>query len=430
MRDLSALTLGYTHLTLRHWLPIVISSLSCGLIVAVLSAVSPPRFESSISLAVSPPPFKDTPSRSRSDPSAQELSEMMPRVLSVEVYRTLALSDDLIQDLIETADLEDTGIKDLRSRLRVELVRLGSRSSVRGTEYGELIQFFGTGTDPSSTSRMVTSWAEIFKHRIDALSVAGLNQALSSLNTMYSSTQSDLSSAEDFLARFREEWNLDLLNQEKKSKEDLLTELQTELDHTEITVAELGARLQALQHHTETERRIERLFKAPSADVYWLLNKDEEGQPDNDIGPEDGLLTEVLNPIYEISRKAAIQVEQDLRGMEANQLQTRLKVRQLETEIESAQAILATQSLVETRLTRQVETFVKTNDLLAEKLELAKIASENRISDIQILGRAVVPDNPIRLNWSARILTGLLLGALIGLAYVVIVGKLLSEQTA
>ena len=430
MRDLSALTLGYTHLTLRHWLPIVISSLSCGLIVAVLSAVSPPRFESSISLAVSPPPFKDTPSRSRSDPSAQELSEMMPRVLSVEVYRTLALSDDLIQDLIETADLEDTGIKDLRSRLRVELVRLGSRSSVRGTEYGELIQFFGTGTDPSSTSRMVTSWAEIFKQRVDALSVAGLNQALSSLNAMYSGAQSDLSSAEDSLARFREEWNLDLLTQEKTSKEDLLTELQTELDHTEIKVAELRARLEALHQHTETEERIGRLFQAPSPDVYWLLNKDEDGKSTNDIGPEDGLLTEVLNPIYEYSRTTAIQLGQDLRGMEAKQLQTGLKIRQLETEIESVQASLATQGLVETRLTRQVETFVETNDLLAEKLELAKIAGENQISDIQMLGRAVVPDSPMRANWSVRILTGMLLGALIGLAYVVFAGKFLSEQTA
>lgn len=432
IKNSSALTQGYGDLALRHWRPIVISSVACGLIVAGLTAMSPRRFESSISLAVSPPPFKVAGSRSSgssSDASTQDLAEMMPRVLSVEEYRTLALSDDLIQDLIETAGLKETGIEDLRSRLQVELVRLGSRSSVRGTEYGGVIQFFGTGRDPSTISRVVESWAELFKRRVDDVSVAGLNEALSSLKTMYSNAQNDLKSAEDSLAQFREKWNLDLLIQEKQSKEELLTRLQTELDLTDIGVAELRARLEALRRHTETEEKTQRLFQAPPPDVYWLLKKDHEGEPDKEIAPEDGLLTEVINPIYENSRQAAIQVEHYLSGLEAKQSQLGTKVRQLQAEIESVQANLAAQSVVETRLTRQVETFVKTNDLLAAKLEMAKIASENRISDIQILGRAVVPDRPIPSQWSVRILTGLLVGALIGLAYIVLAGRLSSGQT-
>ena len=38
----------------------------------------------------------------------------MPPVLPVETYQTLAMSAPLIQDVINTAQLEDTAVEDLR----------------------------------------------------------------------------------------------------------------------------------------------------------------------------------------------------------------------------------------------------------------------------------------------------------------------------
>lgn len=412
---------SYLALGVQHWPVLVIATLLCGLLSTAIVLLSPRVYQSSITILVSPPVYKGTSAAAGApEAAAQNLSELMPQLMPVEMYRLLARSDDLLQQILDETQAESLDLTSLRSALSVELVELGSRTAISGTQYAKMLVFKGQASQPELASEIVQTWVTLFKRRMDELASSGLEESFDFLSERKTEALAELVAAEEEQARFHEEWNLDLMIRLKRSREVLLTDFQSELAKMEIEISRDEAARTAMQGELATEERKQTLFQAPPEEIYWMSERElSDGVPPS-VTPDDGLRNEVLNPLFQLARERDILLHEELSKNTAGRDRLRAQIREMEREIERLQKLIVVKSTEETRLKRRVETAEETFDLLAAKLEKAKIARADPQSDVEIVGRAVPPDQPLQSGRLGRIAAGFLVGFLLGLAYLAV----------
>jgi len=416
----------YLRIILVNWRKVVLAGAICAAIATITVFVMPRTFESTVTLLVYPPVFKESeqalPRRTSTtmEEARAEISEMMPRTFPVETLRAIAQSKDLMKELIDTLKLEDTLIEDLSRDLSTELIQLGTRSPTYGITYSQTMVLHAKADDPKLAAQLAQTWAGLFKRRVDDLAWSGIEEAYQLIDTMWGGSKKEVEKAEDDFEVWRKQWNMDLMKAEKKAKEELLTTLETDLDQTEVKIADSAAQLAAIQEELAKEKRIDTLFRAPSDDVYWLLKKSPSGGQEKTINPKEGLATEMFNPTYTVTREKEVTSKSELQGLENKKKRLESKIKELRDEVAALQNDIAVQETRSKRLNRDITTFEGTYKLVAEKLEKGKMAKMNRTSDIQIAGKAVEPQRPVGMRRAGRIVTAAVVGVLIGLAYVVV----------
>ena len=411
-------TPNYFRLVFVNWYKVVAGMLICAIAGAIFAALEPPVYESTAMLLVYPPFFKDAggSTRARTEEEAKlYLDEMMPRTLSVDTYRAIAESKEIVKAIIDELQLENVTVEGLGSRLEVELVREGTR----GTSYSQIILFHARSSVPERAKQVADKWAYLFKAKVDKVAQNGIVETTDLIEEMWEKTKADLERAEGELETFTREANLDLMKSRKEFKEELLSMLEEELDLTQVDIATARAELAALQKELKEEDKIETLFKAPSDDVYWLLKKNLTGDEEGPVSPKDGLLTEEYNPNYGPARDSEIEVHAELQGSESKRAELVSAIEDLNHEIGDLQKEIAEKETKFKQLTRNVTTVESTYDLVAAKREKGKIAKTNIASDIQIAADAVEPENPVGARRMLTVAAAAVVGALISMGYVV-----------
>ncbi len=400
------------------------SAIICGLLGLVQGLIMPEKYESSATVLIYPPLFKEMP-QSGARPSEDQparLAELMPTTLPVETYRVLALSPDLVKEVIAAAGLEDMGMEDLRDDLAVDLDTLGVRTPQWGTMYSQTLTFTGKAKNPQLVADIIQTWVGLFKKRVDDLALSSVVETSQLVDTMWTGNKEELEKAEDLLVAFNKKWNLNLLALERTSKEELLAELETESERNETKIAtkssESGSLQQQLAEQLEQNGRIESLFKAPPDEAYWLSKKLGSEGEEATLGPKDGLLTQVHNPDYLTIKNRKITTDTDLQGLRAANEDLLVRMEKLRGEIDLLQRDLAEQNTASTRLKRDVEMSQQTYGLVARQREKAKIAMVNRKSDIEIIGNAVVPDRPAGMRSIHTVFVSCLIGAFLAIGYI------------
>jgi uncharacterized protein involved in exopolysaccharide biosynthesis len=422
---------NYLKVVWDNWHKVVAGTLVCAIAGAIFTFLAPRMYQSTATLLVYPPLFKEVEEQStRRTPEQMqlELDEMMPGTFPVETYKTIAKSKGLIQEVIKAVTdsrvvgLEGALLEDVSENLEVELVQLGRRTTQRGITYSQTILFHARADTPELAAQLAQTWAELFKKRVDKLASTGIDETFTSISSMWTQTVEDLSKAENALVEFKKRWNLDLMKLEKSSKETLLALMEDQLDQTEVDVASASAELAALQEELKDKdmAKIDTLWQAPPAEVYWELKKSASSTSETIISPEDGLRTEVHNPNYTVTRDQEVVAQRKLQGLEGRRDRLISKVGELRTDIGALQTSIAEQDTAQKRLERDVLTFENTYTLVASKLEKGKIAkTTSKTSDIQIAGDAVKPDRPAGGGRAYKVGAAALVGALLGIAYVV-----------
>ena len=195
--------------------------------------------------------------------------------------------------------------------------------------------------------------------------------------------------------------------------------MEDQLDTTEIELADASGQLAALQQELKDEDKIETLIKAPSDDVYWMLEKSSSSTGETAIGPEDVMRTEEYNPSYAAARSQEITAQKTVQGLQSKREKLISKVAELRGKIGDLQKDIAEQETVEKQLQRSVLTFETTYQLVASKLEKGKIAQSSVTSYIDIAGDAVEPGRPVGGRRLFKVAAAALVGALLSMAYVV-----------
>ncbi len=379
-------TANYLVLLQRQWKIVVISFALCATVGAISHLLMPKTYSSSSMLLVYPPLFK-----SGTAGEAGALSELMPRALPVETYKTIAESKDLLGEVIQKLALEDTTADALSESCNVRLIELGSRTPQYGKRYAQTIIFAVQSVKPETAASIAQTWAERFKTRVDGLGDKGLTETYKLVESMWKETKSQLEKAEEELNEFRIEWNHELASARLTDKQDNLTQLERKLIQLSIDIPREKAHLKALQTELEQEDRKDVLFRSPSDDVYWQERLKPGG---GKIDSEMGLRSELLNSVYIESRIVQITTMITLSGLEREMADSLVIVEALESDIVKLNEEMAVKSTEEIRLTRDMKTLEQTFGLTATSLEKSRVAQLNKASDIQIVGKAIVPEIP------------------------------------
>jgi len=414
---------NYLKIIWENWYKVAVGAVACAVAGALFTLLTPPTYQSTATLLVYPPLFKEieesTTARRSPEQMQLQLDEMMPRTFPVETYQIIAKSEGLIKEVIDALELEGALVEEISAKLTVELVQIGRRTAQRGTVYAQTILFHARAKSPKLAADLARTWADKFKARIDDLGRTGIDETYLLIQSMWTKTKGDLDAAEKAYEKWRMGWNLDLMRLEKSSKEKSLTLLEDQLDTTEIQLADASGQVAALQQILKDEHKIEALNKAPSDDAYWILKKSASTTGENAIGSQDVLRTEEYNPNYTVARNLEIAAQRTVQGLQGKREKLISKVTELREEIAKLHKDIAEQETVEKQLQRDVTTFETTYQLVASKFEKGKIAKTSPTSYIEIAGKAVEPGRPTGSRRLLKVAAATLVGALLGIAYVV-----------
>ena len=374
---------------------IVLGGLVFVLLAVPIAFFRPKTYESTVTLLVFPPTFKEqSVTLSSGDPSLQSggsIATMMPRALPVEAYKMIALSPAVLAEVIHQVPLENTTVRALEDRIKVELVQMGSRGA-QGIVYTRALVFRGNAKSPELAANTVETWAKVFKEQVDGVAEKGIGETFTILDTLHSDTKTELEKADLALAEHVKIWNLDLVKAQLEAKQKEYTEFEGTLKKTEVKLASGEMKLKVLEEEFAKEPPKNVYFRAPSDDAYWITATQNGGKPK--IQPDQGLRTEKSNPTYEEVRLLVVDEKEDLEGLKAKREAILLKVDELKKEMEALTATLADKTVERDKLTRESESLKANYAVVRSEYMKGRMANLTKASDIVITGKAVVPDSP------------------------------------
>jgi uncharacterized protein involved in exopolysaccharide biosynthesis len=416
---------NYIYLLAVNWRKLAAGALIAAAAGVLYSLGSSRVYESSATVLVYPPVFKQMEQLPAAQSDAQPIlsvAEMMPKTLAVEIYESIAQSDELYHGVIESLGIEDMYAEDLRDALRVETARPPGSAAREQRSDAYILRLFARAGEPEMAAQIVQKWAELFKERADELAFGGLTQAYADLEAMWDSTLDELVAAEEAVERFQGQWSLDAMAKQLSAKESLRNEYEIELLKTEVDIAIATAKLDGVRAEIALEDKVETLFKAPPDEAYWQARLQQQAGPADTsiLGPEDGLKNETYNPTYTVLKQQAVSLQTELEGAEARRFMLESQIGQLEEEINALREEVAALNTEEVRLARTKKLYENTFGLVSTKLEKGRIAQVSTTSDIIIAANAVPPQRPAGPRRAISVAAAALVGLLLSGAFVVV----------
>lgn len=406
----------YLVLLWENWVFIAGMAAIAGFIGLIYSFYSPRIYEATVNILILPTAVRLEDERTEG--TGISLGSMMAPLLPIETLQALARSPDILKDIIEDLGLEDIGVVGLRDRLSVSLVQMGRRTAQYGTTYSEMLILSARARDPEVAAKIVERWAEEFKERMDALMLEGTDKTGVLLEEMYATNKRELEAAEDNLRAFYEDWNLELLEKEKEATEELITTLEAELSHAEVSFAGMTGAVTALEDRISTIPPVHELLKAPSVDALSIA--ESVSGTTRDGAAVSTYKTEEYNPAYSVVVEDLSEYEGLLHEAKAKRQELRTRIAELRERAKRIQTDLKTQTIEEARLLRNIETVQTTYSVVAENRELAKLARVNRQSDLVIADKPIVPELALGLTRFHRIVFATMAGAVAATLYVLL----------
>ena len=405
-------------LVLQRWQVVAICAVAGALLAGVFAAMRPDVYVSSAIVVVTPPPFQepaDAPRLEAEGGALLQISGLVPATPPLESLKLLAESPALLAEVVSAAELS-TAVRELGERTEVRLSAV--RENQRGTDpFSPALIFNVEADNPEDAARTLQLWMETFKARVDELKLAKLDQTYRLVQEMWGEADTNLTEAESALEDFQKQWNVPLLRQRLQEKETVLTQLEQDRDELALNIAEKRGAVDELQNGLDSEPIKTRLFKAAPEEVYWARRERGETAPE---AAGLGLEHELINPTHSHIAQLLADEETALAALEGEYAASEEKLAALDLEVRELQSTIATQGLVESRLQRDVNSFSRVLNLasgIRGNVELARLI---RASDIFIPARAPQPQTPADRSNLPYLLLGLFVGALIGIAYLVV----------
>lgn len=399
---------------LRQW-PVVFGFALVFFLIALLYAATRSRaYESTAVVVVTPAPFNQ--SRATIDAPADSgqlfsLAELLPPTLPTEVLRELALSPALLSEVIAAAQLEDTTTEQLMQRAWVDLELLRRSGAIMASPS---LLFRVKAGDPDTAARILRAWTRLFKERIDELHTFKLDETYALVQDMRKVAEENLTTAENAVEGFRKVWNLPLLNQRRESKQGALTALESALLRLELDIAKRRAAVDSIEQAIADEPESIVLVQREPETNTDISTANSGDEPDGAAVLQD----EVLNPVRIHLEQMLAEETQLLTALETRRDEASAQLRTLEQEIDALQATIAEQTVVEGRLQRESQSYKQVFDLSSLSRGKAELTRVIRASDIYIATHPTVPRGPVAANHAPIVFAATLLGAALGIGYV------------
>lgn len=418
-----------------RWL-ILGATLAAGVIGGVIAFAMPERYEASAGLLLMPPPFKET---------KDELTSMIPKVLSVPDYEIMLKSDGVLSQAVKKVKEEAAGPKkdiwpedDLalldelsRVRGRMFVTTEVTEKSVTVTKYSPVIVLTARAGTPEQAAHLAQAWADVSETLAMTLYDKGKTGLTDFMRSSFEDTREMLTEVNRQIRDVEIEWNDELENARILKKHTRHLDYEEKIEDTDMKIAALSEEIASMEADLANEPEKVMLWKSPPMESVFmgqaLGKKAQPGKETADGEVQFGYKEEMVNPInFELRQKLAGKRAELASAKEFNRRMREEQAR-LGAELQDLRREGAVRNYERRLLDIQVTPLQLAYDTLSEKLQQAKVAEteQGSLADIKIMADAVPPDRKSFPPRSLIVLASMVLAGAGALAFVVLRGLLL-----
>lgn len=383
----------YLDVLIKRWKWIVGLTLVAALAAAAVSFfVLEPVYEASALVLITSPRYQ-----LRFDPRLETVSDIET---ASKAYPSLAMSDDLLDQVVNALDPEDLA----GNERKLQVLRGKVRASAGADP--SLLQLKASNGDPETAAHIANVWAEQYVEYVNEL-YGRRSEDVTFFTEQLDDARSTLERAEEALIAYEAGNQQTILQARLNAKRSALSDYLA-VQH-ELTLVIEDAR--ALQQQLENQPA-----SAPASlgdDLAALLleiqalSRDVELPLQLQVGGGESLFNQTVGEQAELLGDL-------ISALEGRLVETEAQVEALSAEILPLQEALQQAVTEKERLVREQEVARDTFLTLANKVEEARIAAQDETGEVRLASRASVPQSPVSprklMNTAIAGFLGLFLG--------------------
>ncbi len=424
--DALVIPLNYVMMFRAVWkakLLILAGTLLCAFVAGGVTFTLPKTYESSATLVLFPTPFKQ---------AEDAVSKLIPRVLTISDYDILLRSEGTLKQVADKIKVLGTwpekdireleNVSGLRKRMTIdlEIVKKTATDVVRSP----VIVLRAKAGNPEQARDLAQTWAVVGEEVATKLNQKGKSGLKDFVQARFDGAMEGLTSVRKKILEMELQWNDELERDRLTKKHNRMLVYEEKVLDTEMQIATAKAEIADLKAKLEQEPEKLVLWKSPPMEAVFL---EKIGQPDRKAaapgdGKQRGYEEEVLNETNRYLKQKLYLREGELEGMlEYNRI-LKSEMETVAKELKELRSEVASKAFEHKQLDMQEVPQKRSYDLLAEKLEQAKIAESEEASmpDMKIVADAVLPDHKIRPLRSLIVMFGACMGFALSLGGVLL----------
>jgi len=391
---------------------IIGGTMACAVAAAIVALVLPETYEASAVLLLQPPPFKL---------EGDEMAELIPKTLEVQDYEILLKSDGILTQVApKLRELSTWPEEDLLELEEISAIRERTWIQTRVTEktaqrvtYSPAIVLRARAGSPEQARDLAQAWADVAVETAAAFYEKGKSGLIDFVQQRHDEARHSLQEVFEQQREVESRWQKEVALERLKEKTQQLSLLEDDYQKTKVDAQ--TAREEAAELHSQlaSEDELVTLWKSPPMTAVFLdesLAKEPGKEGASEKTP--GFQEQEVNPTYLHVRALLAEKESELKGLEEKERGQKQAVADSTHDVHRLLEANAQYSFQAKRLDREETAFATTYDMLAIKLEQAKIAESEQeaLADIKVVSDAVVPDRKIAPARTVIVLVAALLG--------------------
>lgn len=375
------------------------------LVALVISLVLPPQYQTETKLLITPSLSERLSTTEKEGASSPSLVET---TLSAEIYKSLALANDLLKSVIDALNAAGS------NKFSIESLKEMMKPSVQKDERFPLLVMNVKGSNPQQIKAISDTWAELFIERNAELLSTTTAQSFEFIAQQFEGVRKSLIAKEEEQVRYKQQNPLETLESElkvlKAKYEDFLSRLQSK----RLELIEKSAKLSSLEVALKNEPQFLEVQGSISRDTLFLLLGLNPKQEHLEDLPKLTFTDQLLNGLY-----TSLKDQLNEAGVAVGTLQQEVgylaeKTSEFRKEIEAKAAKTVEIKLALEQFDREISILKETFKFLSGKLQEARIAKEERLKSIKVVEAAVVPEVPIGPDKGLNVLIAGVLGLFVG----------------
>lgn len=402
---------------------ILAGTVVCALAAGGVSFLLPKTYESSSTLVLFPTPFKQ---------AEDAVSKLIPRVLSISDYDILLRSDGTLKQVADKIramgtwteeDLKSIeNVSGFRRRMDtdVEIVKKTATDIVRSP----VIVLKAQASRPELARDLAQTWAVVAEEVATKLNQKGKSGLKDFVQARFDNVSDDLIGVRRKMRDAEIEWNDELERDRLTKKHNRMLMYEEKLMDARMQIATITAEIADLKANFEKEPEKVTLWKSPPTTALFL-EKGADGGKKADApadGRQRGYQEEVVNDSSVYLKQKLLLKESELAGMTEHERQLTTEMVTISKELQELRSEVASRAFERKQLDMLEAPQKHSYELLAEKLEQAKIAESEQATmpDIKLVADAVLPDQKIRPMRSLIVMFGAFAGFALSLSGVIL----------
>ena len=312
------------------------------------------------------------------------------------------------------------------------------------TKYN-LFEIRARDRDPRLAALVANTFAESFNELFEEISLPAARQTTSFIESQFAQSKEDLLVAEDRIKRFREQHETVSLPEETTELVKRMAQLRAQADSLHLELEEVRAKVASTENRLRTEAKmqlssevvtnnpvVEQLetklaglevelagarakYTSIHPEVVRLQKAIAESkrQLSDEVKRIVSNQTTALNPVHEALRQNLVSLYIDERSLQRKIAEQATVIRKTEEQLLRLPRVAAQLA----QLVRDARHLEETSNVLALKLEEARIQEKREIHSFVIVDRASVPLGPAYPNLLTNLIAAVGLSFLVGISY-------------